>query len=262
MSKSSKKRSYEVGYCKPPREHQFKKGEPSPNPRGRPRKKEQPASSVWTPIALGKSVDGLLIKEARREVWAWEGDRAESIPMIQAAIRQTALKAMQGDLAATRLLLSAVREIEQEERKQHSEDIQAMRDYKEKWSREIERAEERGETPPDPVPHPDDIIIDFKTGDVHVNGPFTEEQRDVFEEILERIDDAQESITMLAQEIAQEDNPERREVLRDLWKNDQRHFDLLNDMMPKRYARVLRDRCHDADASKPGEQKTFTWFGE
>src|SRR3984893_6198924 len=28
---------YEVGYGRPPREHQFKKGEPSRNPKGRPR---------------------------------------------------------------------------------------------------------------------------------------------------------------------------------------------------------------------------------
>jgi len=28
---------YEVGYRRPPRQHQFKKGQPSPNPKGRPR---------------------------------------------------------------------------------------------------------------------------------------------------------------------------------------------------------------------------------
>ena len=215
-----------------------------------------------TPASIGESVNRLLMKEAYREIWVWEGDRAESMPMIQAALRQTILKAVKGDLAAERSLRSAVRDIERDDRKQRSEHLRAMIEYKCNRAREIERAEERGETPPDPVPHPDDIIIDFKTGDVHVNGPFTEEQRDVFDDILERIDDAQESITMLAQEIAQEEDPERREVLRDLWKSEQRHFDFLNDRMPERYKRVLRDRCRDADASKPGDQKTFSWFGE
>jgi glutathionylspermidine synthase len=33
-----KKINYEVGYKKPPKEHQFRKGEPSPNPRGRRKK--------------------------------------------------------------------------------------------------------------------------------------------------------------------------------------------------------------------------------
>lgn len=42
MAKNSKKRtkkqSYEVGYGKPPAEHKWKKGCPSPNPKGRPKK--------------------------------------------------------------------------------------------------------------------------------------------------------------------------------------------------------------------------------
>ena len=44
MAKNKKKKSkkvnadYEVGYCKPPEEYKWKKGCPSPNPKGRPKK--------------------------------------------------------------------------------------------------------------------------------------------------------------------------------------------------------------------------------
>jgi hypothetical protein len=43
MAKNRKKgkkkpQSYEIGYCKPPEEYKWKKGCPSPNPKGRPKK--------------------------------------------------------------------------------------------------------------------------------------------------------------------------------------------------------------------------------
>jgi hypothetical protein len=37
--KSTPRRDYTVGYCRPPVEHQCKKGQPSKNPKGRPRRK-------------------------------------------------------------------------------------------------------------------------------------------------------------------------------------------------------------------------------
>ena len=38
QKKDSKKSNYEVGYKKPPKEHQWEKGCKSPNPKGRPKK--------------------------------------------------------------------------------------------------------------------------------------------------------------------------------------------------------------------------------
>jgi hypothetical protein len=35
-----------------------------------------------------------------------------------------------------------------------------------------------GTTGPEPVPHPDDVIIDYNTGEVRIDGPFTEEQKE------------------------------------------------------------------------------------
>src|ERR1700731_1006058 len=47
---------YEVGYGRPPRAHRFKKGEPSRNPKGRPRGSNRPApdlvAALWQPVTI------------------------------------------------------------------------------------------------------------------------------------------------------------------------------------------------------------------
>jgi hypothetical protein len=37
---------------------------------------------------------------------------------------------------------------------------------------------------PDPVPHPDDVVIDYKTGEVRIKGPVMTEQKDAQETAL------------------------------------------------------------------------------
>src|SRR6202011_5394966 len=47
---------YEVGYGRPPRAHRFKKGEPSRNPKGRPRGTNRPApdlvAALWQSVTI------------------------------------------------------------------------------------------------------------------------------------------------------------------------------------------------------------------
>lgn len=53
------KRPYKVGYKKPPKEHQFRKGEPSPNPRGRKKKSRNFANllskALQEPVTISKN---------------------------------------------------------------------------------------------------------------------------------------------------------------------------------------------------------------
>lgn len=72
---------YEVGYKKPPEEHQFKKGQ-SGNLNGRPKKYASGLSVLEAPIAI-------QVKGKRREVSAFE-----------AAVRKTAQSAIEGRLPA------------------------------------------------------------------------------------------------------------------------------------------------------------------
>jgi hypothetical protein len=49
--------------------------------------------------------------------------------------------------------------------------------YKQRWHRVLAERARNGTTGPEPVPHPDDVIIDDKTGEVRFTGPVMEEQR-------------------------------------------------------------------------------------
>jgi hypothetical protein len=46
-----------------------------------------------------------------------------------------------------------------------------------KWGRVLAERARNGTTGPVPVPHPDDVIIDYETGKVRFDGPIDEEQK-------------------------------------------------------------------------------------
>jgi hypothetical protein len=50
-------------------------------------------------------------------------------------------------------------------------------EYKEHWGRVLAQRARSGATGPEPVPHPDDIIIDYETGEVQFDGPVMEDQK-------------------------------------------------------------------------------------
>ena len=80
---------YDIGYSKPPRETQFKKGQ-SGNPSGRPKGT--------------KNVASVLARELRTKVIITESGKRKSVTKLEAAMKQLVNKAIQGDLAALRLL--------------------------------------------------------------------------------------------------------------------------------------------------------------
>jgi hypothetical protein len=64
--------------------------------------------------------------------------------------------------------------------------LKAAIDYKEYWGPIVEQRARTGMTGPEPIPHPDDIIIDMATGTVTIDGPVLEEQKRAQDQIRER----------------------------------------------------------------------------
>lgn len=100
MGKASKdpNRAYEVGYGKPPKATRFQPGQ-SGNSKGRPR--GQP------------SLSAILLEEIARVVKVQTGGDVIELPKKRALVRKLLEKALQGDIAAHRLVLALIAQAEQ-----------------------------------------------------------------------------------------------------------------------------------------------------
>jgi hypothetical protein len=89
---------YQVGYGKPPRHSRFKKGQPTANPRGRPR----------------KDMAGLLFEGLNKKVVVTENGRRRRITLREAITRQLINQSASADLRATKMLLDMIKDAEKQ----------------------------------------------------------------------------------------------------------------------------------------------------
>ncbi|MDX2094424.1 MAG: DUF5681 domain-containing protein [Alphaproteobacteria bacterium] len=95
---------YKVGYCKPPKDTQFKKGH-SGNRTGRPK------GTINKPKE--DSVLTIIAREAYREVPVNDGTRTLTLPLIVVSAKSLAQKAAKGDLRAANMLVSLLMVVEE-----------------------------------------------------------------------------------------------------------------------------------------------------
>jgi Family of unknown function (DUF5681) len=89
---------YEVGYVRPPREHQFKKSEASRNPKGRPRNTKGPVLDLVAAL-----LQPVTIRMQGKE---------RKVPYMEAMIQVTKNKALKGNLRAAQMLGALMRELD------------------------------------------------------------------------------------------------------------------------------------------------------
>jgi hypothetical protein len=98
MSKGKKSDNYEIGYSKPPKNGQFKKGA-SGNPSGRPKKPSDFLSA--------------LLREANSEVPINENGKPKLVKKIEVVAKQVMNKAATGSIHSQRLLFKLLQQAEE-----------------------------------------------------------------------------------------------------------------------------------------------------
>jgi hypothetical protein len=95
--------NYEVGYGRPPKEHQFRKGGPSPNPKGRPRKKQ--------PDTVEEGMAELIrLNFGQRVTIRLRDGSTKEVESFQAMMLQMQAQAMAGSLRHAKFLMDMARD--------------------------------------------------------------------------------------------------------------------------------------------------------
>ena len=182
---------YEVGYANPPESSRFSAGQ-SGNPKGRP-----PGARNKRPGPSEERLKAIIVDEAYRAIKINDGDKRITISMAQAIVRSLAVNAAKGQHRSQRLFSELLAATERANRLRHEEWLRAAIEYKTDWEAELERRKRLGIVAPDPLPHPDDIIIDMKTDSVVIKGPITKEDKVVWDKMRERLADCDDEINEL-----------------------------------------------------------------
>src|SRR3984893_11263879 len=234
-------------YRNPPIEHRFRKGI-SGNPTGRPRKHRALVSTKVDGrpgIGFEDRIKSLAIKEAYRIITIRDGDRVEKIPVIQVILRKVAVDAAKGNIRAQQNILSLVIGAEADRRVATMELLKNAVDYKEHWHHILAERARKGTTGPEPVPHPDDVIIDFDTGEFRIDGPVMEEQHLAQERLREMWPDLLKRLWQIEEQI--ESDPKNLEL-----RKEKKTLDAITDWLAKDAGRRA---MRDALRRPPGKPK-------
>ena len=192
LSKPPDRKYYTVGHGKPPEATRFKQGQ-SGNPKGRPKgKKRRPEAPQH------ERLKSIILEEAYRTIKVNDGAAQVSVPMAQAVMRSLAVTAAKGNTRAQKLFSELLTNTELSNKQADDESLQVMIEYKSKWEQELERRKFQSITTlPDPLPHPDDIIVDFRRNTVAIHGPMDKRALAELDLWLTRKNDNEAELKML-----------------------------------------------------------------
>ncbi len=219
-------RDYEVGYGKPPAATRFKPGR-SGNPRGRPRgaKNKKPALNE-------ERLKDIILEEAYRTIKLREGEKSVTVPIAQAVVRSLAVNAARGQHRAQRLFAELLGATEAANKRLYDECLEVVITYKNEWAKELERRRQLGIDAPEPIPHPDDIEIDMRTGQILIKGPMTREEKDRLDRLRNRKADFELQLAEFRQELIDDPDHEYRRFIEDEIAHSERILGIIRRAIP------------------------------
>jgi hypothetical protein len=90
--------------------------------------------------------------------------------MAEAIVRSLAVNTARGQLRSQQVLTKMLSETEQARGLQKMQRLETALNYKLNLELELDRRKELGITGPEPIPHPDDVRVDVRTGEVSIIG--------------------------------------------------------------------------------------------
>jgi Family of unknown function (DUF5681) len=172
LTKLPDRNTYAVGHGKPPEARRFKPGQ-SGNPKGRPKGKRSK-----TGAAPHERLKSIILEEAYRTIKVNDGPSQVTVRMARAVMRSLAITAAKGNTRAQKLFLELLGNTELSNKLAEDDYLKTMIEYKAEWEMELERRKLHGITAlPEPLPHPDEIIVDFQRNTVSIRGPMDKREQ-------------------------------------------------------------------------------------
>ena len=134
--------------------------------------------------------------------------------MAQAMVRSLSVNAAKGNARAQRLFAEMLSSTERANKALADEWLNTAMTYKIEWERELDRRDRLGITDlPDPLPHPDHVVIDMNKGTAYLVGPTTREEQAELRHWQERREDFLEELSWIEERLETEADPQMRKIL-------------------------------------------------